>query len=168
MPARPMTVSECVDIAVDPDVVYAAVSDPTQTGRWSPENTGASVDDDAASLPVGAVFVGHNKRFGVKWSTRCRVTAADAGSRFQFTVEAIGVATPWLRGHIATWTYDLVPLPGGTRVIETWDDDRKRWPDALAAVFDRIVTRSSFPDYNRRNIRTTLDNLKAELEVSRR
>lgn len=164
MPRRPMTVSEFVDIAVDPATVYAHVSDPTQTARWSPENTGATVSETTASLPVGAVFTGHNKRFGVKWSTRCRVSVAEPERRFQFVVEAIGVRTPRLRGHIATWTYDLVRIDGGTRVIETWDDDRKRWPDPLAAVFDRIVTRSSFPDHNRRNIRTTLDNLRAELE----
>lgn len=165
MPRRPMTVSEAADIAADPATVYAHVSDPTQTGRWSPENTGATTDGaDPASLPAGANFVGHNKRFGLTWSTRCRVTVAEPGHRFQFVVEAIGVRRPWLRAHIATWTYDLVPVNGGTRVIETWDDDRKGWPDPLAAVFDRVVTRSSFPDHNRRNIRTTLDNLKAELE----
>ncbi|SHH30366.1 Uncharacterized conserved protein YndB, AHSA1/START domain [Jatrophihabitans endophyticus] len=162
---RPMTVSESVDIAADPATVYAQVSDPTQTGRWSPENVGASVDGGASgSLPVGAVFVGRNRRFRARWVTRCRVTAADPGRRFQFAVEAIGLRTPRLRAPIATWTYDLVAHDGGTRVIETWDDGRRRWPDALAAVFDRVVTRSSFPEFNRRNIRTTLDNLKAELE----
>lgn len=162
---RPMTISDFVDVAADPETVWAHVSDPTLTARWSPENIQATTESDTASLPAGASFTGRNKRFGVKWTTRCRVTVSEAPVRFQFVVEAIGVWTPWLRASIATWTYDLVPIDGGTRVIETWDDDRKKWPDPVARAFDKVATRSTFADHNRTNIRTTLANLKAELEA---
>ncbi|MDQ2797289.1 MAG: SRPBCC family protein [Actinomycetota bacterium] len=164
---RPMSVSESVVIAADPATVYAQISDPTQTGRWSPENTGAVVEGRAGSLPVGAVFVGRNQRFKFSWVTRCRVTVADPGERFEFCVEAIGRTKPRLKAPIATWTYDLEPIGDSTRVTETWADGRRKWPDGLAKVFDKLATRSTFAEFNAKNMRTTLDNLKRELESSR-
>lgn len=161
---RPMTVSASVVIGVDPDVVYAQVSDPTQTGRWSPENLGARLDDPSGPGGVGSTFVGRNRRGRARWSTRCRVTAADPGRRFAFQVEAIGLRTPRLKTPIATWEYDLEPVADGTRVTETWTDGRAKWPDGVAKVFDRIATRSTFAEFNTANIRKTLANLKSTLE----
>src|SRR5262245_38306575 len=84
MPQRPMQVSESVVIDVAPSVVWAAVSDPTQTARWSPENTAGRLD--AATLNVGDCFVGANHRRSYRWVTRCRVTAAEPETRFAFRV----------------------------------------------------------------------------------
>jgi uncharacterized protein YndB with AHSA1/START domain len=141
--------------------VFAAVSDPTQTGRWSPENLGARVDGD---VRVGSTFVGRNRRGWARWATRCRVTAYEPGRRFAFDVEAIGVRRPLLTAPIASWSYDLTPTDGGTQVIETWIDRRTSWSDRAAAVFDRIATRSTFAEFNTLNIRRTLDRLKQTLE----
>lgn len=162
---RPLTVSESIVIAADPATVYAHVSDPTQTGRWSPENTGAVVDGRRGPLPVGAIFVGSNRRSRLRWVTRCRVTAADPARRFAFRVEAIGVRQPWLKAPIASWVYELEAADGGTLVTETWNDGRAKWPDALARVFDKIATGSTFHEFNGENMRTTLANLKRELET---
>lgn len=161
---RPMTVSASVVIAVDPATVYAQVSDPTQTGRWSPENLGARLDGPAVAQ-VGTTFVGWNKRGRYRWSTRCRVTAADPERRFAFRVEAIGLKKPRLQAPIATWEYQLEPVAGGTRVTETWTDGRIGWPDGMARVFDKLATRSTFAEFNARNIRRSLDNLKTTLEA---
>jgi len=50
-------------------------------------------------------------------------------------------------------------------VTETWTDDRRRWPDGLARVFDTVVTRGqTFADFQRGNIRSTLGRLKTVLE----
>src|ERR1700759_4717633 len=117
-----MSVSETVVVAVTPDVVYAAISDPTQTGRWSPENLGARLDEPGKAVDVGTTFVGRNKRRGFHWVTRCRGTSADPGRRFAFDVEAIGMKTPRMKSRIATWEYDLKPVDGGTRITETWTD----------------------------------------------
>lgn len=150
-------------VRADVDRVWAEVSDPTRTPRRSPENTGATVD---GPLAVGATFTGHNRRFGVPWSTRCTVVALDPGRRFAFRVEAIGARTPRVRARIATWEYRLEPVAGGTRVTETWHDDRG-WPDLGAAVFDRVVTRgSTFAEHNRVNIGATLDALRRELDAA--
>lgn len=165
--ARPMTVSHSVVIAADPATVFASVGDPTQTGRWSPENLGASVRNGASgALPVDTVFVGHNRRRWMRWSTRCRVIAAEPGRTFAFRVEAIGLRTPRLQAPIATWRYDLEAVDGGTRVTETWTDDRTAWSDRRARVFDKLATGGdTFADFNSANIRTTLDRLKQTLEA---
>ncbi|WP_375482396.1 SRPBCC family protein [uncultured Jatrophihabitans sp.] len=160
--SRTKTVSQSVVIDAPPEVVFAAVSDPTQTGRWSPENRGARLDGDG-ELAVGSTFVGRNRRGWMRWVTRCRVTAFEPASRFAFDVEAIGVRRPVLKAPIASWSYDLTPDGGGTRVVETWVDGRS-WGDRGAALFDKVATRSTFAEFNTRNIRRTLDQLKQTLE----
>ena len=162
---RTMTVSATVVITTDPMTAYAHVSDPTRMGQSSPENLGATVADARDGAYVGMVFDGHNKRGAVRWTTRCVVTAADPGERFAFRVEAIGLRTPRVRGPIATWEYRFKPDGAGTLVSETWTDDRRRWPDGLARAFDTVVTRGqTFADFQKGNIRRTLDTLKAVLE----
>ena len=164
-----MSVSDTVVIAAEPAAVYEAVADPTQTGRWSPENLGARIDGaTTGALPVGAVFVGRNRRRGMRWSTRCRVITAEPGRSFAFRVEAIGLRTPRIKAPIATWRYELEPVEGGTRVTETWEDGRASWSDRRAARFDKVVTGSSFAEFNARNIATTLRQLKVALEGAAR
>ena len=75
---RTLTVSDHVDVAAEPDAVYALLSDPTQVHRWSPENTGAVVENPRrGGAYEGMTFVGRNKRGRATWSTRCVVTAAE-------------------------------------------------------------------------------------------
>lgn len=165
---RTFTVSDSVVVAASPGVVYEQISRPALMGRWSPENLGATVRDtagEARDTYVGMVFDGHNKRGPMRWTTRCTVTAADAGERFAFRVHAIGPRTPRLRGPIATWEYRLEAVDGGTRVTETWTDDRRSWPDAVANGFDRIATGGhTFADFQARNIHRTLSNLKRAVD----
>ncbi|KDQ71393.1 SRPBCC family protein [Streptomyces halstedii] len=163
--ARTMTVSGGILIDAAPSVVYAHVSDPTAMGRWSPENRGARVLGDRREAYVGMVFEGRNKRGAFSWTTRCTVTAADPGTRFAFRVHAIGARRPRLRGAIALWEYRFEEAGGSTRVTETWTDERRSWPDLLANAFDRVATRGrTFAEFQRGNIRTTLERLKAALE----
>ncbi len=158
---REFTVSDSAVVNADTDTLYAAISDPTQMGSWSPENLGAVVHDPRESAYVGMVFDGKNKRGRARWITRCTVTVADPGSAFEFRVHAIGVKTPRFKGANATWRYDFEPVPDGTKVTETWTDDRTKWPDTVALVFDKIATSGkTFPQFQRRNIAKTLDNLQ--------
>ncbi|MEW2546936.1 SRPBCC family protein [Streptomyces sp. NPDC047002] len=162
---RTFTVSDSVVVARPPLPVYEEVSNVWQMHRWSPENLGARVRGGQRPAEVGMVFDGRNRRGRSSWTTRCTVLAADPGERFAFRVGAIGLRTPRLRGPIATWEYRFEAVPGGTRVTETWTDDRRRWPDPAARAFDRIATGGTFADFQRRNIATTLRNLKAALEA---
>lgn len=165
MPRRIMSVTESIVVRDAPAAVYDRLSDPTSMGLWSPENLGATVFEGRSRSYVGMVFEGRNKRGPFRWTTRCTVVAADPGERFAFRVHAIGLRRPRLRGPIATWEYRFDAVPEGTRVTETWIDDRRAWPDPVAGTFDRIATRGqTFAHFQRRNIRTTLRRLKAELE----
>ncbi|MFI2641753.1 SRPBCC family protein [Streptomyces sp. NPDC018610] len=164
---RVLTVARSVLIDVSPEAAYRAVSRPGDMGRWSPENLGTAEGTPDGPAERGTTFVGRNKRGAFRWTTRCTVTAADPGRRFAFRVHAIGLKRPRLRGPIATWEYAFEPEGSGTRVTETWTDDRRAWPDLVAGVFDRIVTSgSTFADFQARNIEKTLRNLKRELEAT--
>ncbi|MEU3837937.1 SRPBCC family protein [Streptomyces microflavus] len=162
---RTMSVADSTVIAAPAAQVYEQLSDPTAMGRWSPENRGATVRGERRATYVGMVFEGRNKRGAVGWTTRCTVTAADPGERFAFRVHAIGVRRPRLPGPIATWEYRFEAVDGGTRVTETWTDDRRSWPDFVANAFDRVATGGkTFAQFQRGNIRTTLKRLKAAME----
>lgn len=162
---RTMSVADSIVIDAPPARVYEQLSDPTAMGRWSPENRGATVRGERRGAHVGMVFEGRNRRGAVSWTTRCTVTAAEPGERFAFRVHAIGVRRPRLPGPIATWDYRFEAVDGGTRVTETWTDDRRSWPDFLAHGFDRVATGGkTFAQFQRGNIRTTLERLKAAVE----
>lgn len=163
---RTLTVSDSIVVRARPAEIYRRVSDPARMGEWSPENLGATVHDGTREPSVGMVFDGRNKRGAFRWTTRCTVTALEQDRLFRFRVHAIGVTRPRLRGPIATWEYRFEEVPEGTLVTETWTDDRRSWPDFVANAFDRIATRGSvFADFQRRNIGTTLRNLKKALET---
>ncbi|MEV0028779.1 SRPBCC family protein [Nocardia sp. NPDC050793] len=162
---RTKQVSDSVVVAIEPVTAYDRVSDVTQIRRWSPENTGAVLAEPGAPARVGLRFVGTNVRRGVRWSTGCEITAADRGARFAFEVRRYGLRKPVLPVAIATWEYRFEAVPGGTRITEIWTDDRRCWPDLPTLWFDRLVTgRPGFAEFQRGNIRQTLDRLKADLE----
>lgn len=162
-----MSVDDSIVIATDPLTIYRQVADPSQMGRWSPENRGAEVPTPGEPATVGTVFVGSNRRGRARWVTRCTVTDADPGRRFAFDVREIGPRKPFIKGPIASWSYDLEAVDGGTKVTETWTDNRTRWPDLIAAGFDKVVTGGQlFSDFQRRNIAKTLARMKQDLDGS--
>lgn len=162
---RIFTVSDSIVIAADRHDLYVQVSDVTRMGEWSPENRGATLHDPSANVAVGMSFDGHNKRGKAQWTTRCTITAADPGERFAFRVHSIGLKTPKLRGPIATWEYRFDEVPGGTKVTETWTDDRRAWPDVVANTFDKVATGGkTFAQFQKKNITKTLSRLKATTE----
>ena len=163
--SRSTQVSDSVVIDVDAETIWSQVADPAQMPRWSPENTGATSAEPGRPLTVGEVFDGTNRRGRARWVTECVVTDSEPGRRFAFTVRKIGARSPLVRGRIATWAYDFESVDGGTRVTETWTDGRTKWPDAVAAVFDRTVTGGKlFAEFQQGNIRRTLAAMKADFE----
>lgn len=163
--SRELTVSGSIHVEADPATVYDAVSDVTQMGRWSPENTGARVEQPRTAPYVGMRFVGSNRRGSARWRTSCVVTAADSGRRFAFDVDRYGIGPVLVPVSVAAWEYTFEHVDGGTLVTETWRDGRTRWPDLAVKAFDPLATRhASFADFQRGNIARTLANLKRELE----
>ncbi|MGW1889225.1 SRPBCC family protein [Streptomyces sp. NPDC002004] len=151
-------VSESTVIEVPPAVVYGAVSNVADMGRWSPECTGADVGDGGhAEVRPGMRFTGHNVSARQRpWSTRCTVVAADPGERFAFEVRAVGL-------RVARWAYDFAPAGSGgaTRVTETWIDQRGLLMRFLGSVVTGVHDRAT---HNRQAMKVTLQRLKEALE----
>ncbi len=163
--ARTKQVSGSIVIAADPMAVYDAVSHPERIPAFSPENTRGITDGGDAY--VGMRFEGVNQRRGITWVTGCEVTHADAGRRFAFKVRRYGIfGQPVLPVAVASWDYTFERVDSGTRVTETWTDDRRGWPDLLAKGFDFVATGKTggFAEFQRGNIAESLARLKALLE----
>ena len=144
-------------IAAPAGMLYALVSDVTRMGEWSPENVGGRWLGGATAPLVGARFRGSNRRGWRRWSTTCRVVAAEPGSTFAFDVSVSGIPA-------SRWTYELRPDGDFTVVTETWTDRRPRWFAILAGATMGI---DDIRAHNQDNIRATLANLTAAAEQAR-
>ena len=110
---RTMTALEYSDsllISVDPDQLYALVSDVTKMGDWSPVCR-ACWWDEGDGPRVGARFTGRNETPERTWESRCQVGAADPGREFAWEVNR-----GWVR-----WGYTFESEDGSTRLTESWE-----------------------------------------------
>jgi uncharacterized protein YndB with AHSA1/START domain len=153
--AEPKVVEVEERIAAAPDEVYALISDVTNMGRWSPENTGGRWVRGASGPAVGARFRGANRDGWRRWSTTCEVVEVEPGKRFAFDVSFYGAP-------IARWTYELEADGDGTRVVERWDDHR--WA-AMRSISKVVMGVPDRPGHNRANMEATLAALKAAAEA---
>src|SRR6266576_2510404 len=109
--AEPISVSS--DIDAPADRIYALVADLPGMGRWSPENTGGKWLGGANGPTPGARFRGTNRNGLFRWSTTCRITAADPGRELEWVTSALGLTG-------ALWRYEFRPNEqGGTTVVES-------------------------------------------------
>jgi Polyketide cyclase / dehydrase and lipid transport len=150
-------VSATARIAAPADTLYALISDLTRMGEWSPENVGGRWLGSASSPAVGARFRGSNRRGWRRWSTTCRVVAADPGRTFAFDVSVAGILA-------SRWSYEFRPDGDATMVTETWTDFRPTWFALLAGATMGI---DDIRAHNQENIRATLGNLATAAERSR-
>jgi len=115
--------SDSLFISVEPDQLYAMVSDVTRTGEWSPVCRSCTWDEgDGPS--VGAWFTGHNVSPERTWDSRCQVVVADPGREFAWEVN-----NGWVR-----WGFTLAPADGGTRLTESWSF----LPRGIAGFHERL------------------------------
>lgn len=152
----PLTVSETIDVAIDPMTAWTTVTDVTRMGEWSPEATGAILITDGP-ISAGTRFRGQNAIGGKKWSTTCTVTVADPGREFTFEVSAFGPT--------ARWTYEFEPIADGTRITESWVDLRRGTRGRFAALIGWLVYGvRDRATHNPSTMRATLASLKLNLE----
>jgi len=152
-------VNESVTVHIDAPAseVWSLVADVTRIGEYSPETFEAEWTDGATGPAVGARFRGHVKRNGVGpiyWSP-CVVTVCAPDEEFAFSIERSGRA-------LSTWGYRLAPtVDGGTDVTEYFE---------LAGLLPLRIYWAlmgwSRGRTNRNGMRTTLEAMKAELEVT--
>lgn len=148
------TVSDAVEVAAPPEVVWALVSDLPRMGRFSPESTGGRWVRGGGPV-VGSVFRGTNAQGRRTWSTRSTVVEADAGRRFAFEVSSVGLP-------VARWSYEVQPTADGCRVTETWQDRRGALVARAGVLLTGIADRTAF---TAQSIARTLQQVKAHAEV---
>ena len=143
-------------MAATPQRIWELVSDVTRIGRYSPETFDAEWIEGSTGPEVGARFRGHVKRNGkgpIYW-TKCTVVASIPGQEFAFGVGSPGKA-------LNVWRYQLEPVGNGTDVTESFSLART----PLLRLYWALLgwTRGKT---NRNGMRTTLENIKAEVESS--
>jgi Polyketide cyclase / dehydrase and lipid transport len=121
--------SDSIEIALEPDELYALVSDVTRMGDWSPICR-ACWWDEGDGPRVGAFFTGRNETPQRTWETRSQVVAAEPGREFAWEVNG-----GWVR-----WGFSFEPADTGTRLTESWtfqpmglDGFRERYGDQADA-----------------------------------
>lgn len=145
-----------VHIGAAPEAVYDLIADITRMGERSPECYRAEWFDGAGAAEVGARFRGHNRIGVIKWSTTCKITAAERGREFAFSVVN-------RHGREETrWRYAISADRGGCTVTESY---RFLWCPFAARVAELPFPRDR---QLRRGIRQTLASLKATAETQAR
>ncbi|MEP1122614.1 MAG: SRPBCC family protein [Ilumatobacter sp.] len=111
---RPVTGSATTTVAAPIGDVYAAVTDVTRMGEWSPECVECRWVGGAIGPAIGARFEGDNvAAIGPitlkRWTTTCEVVEARQDSAFAFVAE----------GN-TTWRYEFAERDGRTIVTESF------------------------------------------------
>jgi hypothetical protein len=135
--------------------IWGLVSDVTQIGRFSPETFEAEWLDGATGPAVGAKFRGHVKRNqkGPTYWTTCTVLASEPGKEFTF---GVGPSDKPLN----VWSYVMEPSGDGTDVTESFTLSPTIWLRCYWAVLGWARGKT-----NRNGMRTTLERVKAAVEV---
>ena len=143
-----------VEIARPVDAVFAAVTDITRMGDWSPECVVARWVAPATGPEVGAAFEGDNvaKAGPVtlkRWTTVSKVTEYVPNEVFEFVAEGF-----------TTWRYEFEDLDGRTAVTESFEHDPyDGWQQFL---YETVARRSSGLV---KAMEETLERIKTTLEA---
>lgn len=142
------------DIAASPEAVYAAISDVTRMGEWSPECVACEWHEGVDGPAVGATFDGHNRNGDKEWTTQGKVIEAEPGRAFAFECSMMDF-------HFSTWGYRIEPTDTGCRVTE-WSENLL--PESALEMSKQISGVDDRTARNRETMSGTLERLAAALE----
>ncbi len=141
-------------IAAAPAAVFAALTDITRMGEWSPETERAEWNDGATEPAVGATFTGYNRNGDKDWATEATIVELVPDERFFFDCSARGFV-------FSKWGYSIEPTEGGCVVTEYAQDLRPEsaleYSAQVSGVSDRLT-------HNRAGMEATLERLARALE----
>lgn len=141
-------------IAASPAAVFAAITDITRMGEWSPENEGGVWHEGHTQAAVGATFTSTNRNGDKEWQIDSVVTELVPDERFFFDCQ--------VRDFVfSKWGYTIEPTDDGCLVTEYWQDLRpeemRHTVSPTSGVGDRIP-------HNRAGMEATLQHLAAAVE----
>jgi uncharacterized protein YndB with AHSA1/START domain len=145
---HPRIISDSVDVAAPPEVVFAILADPSQHTRIDGSGSVQELLKGPERLSKGASFGMDMKLFGLPYKIRNHVVEFEEGRR---------IAWRHFGGH--RWRYVLEPTPTGTTVTESFDYSRHPLLGRL------VIELAGFPERNRRGIAGTLAKLKEAAEA---
>ena len=130
--------------------VFAALTDITRTGEWSPECTGGRWVAPATEAAVGATFEGDNlAKAGPitlkRWTTTSEVTELVPNEVFEF-----------ISAELTTWRYEFSSDGSATQVTESFS-----YPPFSGI---QALLYKSRPASMTKGIQTTLERVKSALE----
>ena len=115
-----------------PEEVFDLLADPRRHREFDGSGTVRDVVDGPARLSDGAVF-GMGMKAGAPYSMTNTVVEFEEGRRIAWQPRPTnGLARKAIGGRI--WRYELEPVPGGTRVRETWDITQERVPPLVIGL----------------------------------
>ncbi len=142
------------DIAASPEAVFAAVSDISRMGEWSPETHAAAWNEGSDGPAVGAVFTGHNRNGDKEWTTEAVVVECVENQRFAFDCRVGDYV-------FASWAYSIEPTEAGCRVTESWQDHRSEEVKEMSMSISGVTDRA---EHNRAGMEATLERVAAAVE----
>ena len=141
-------------IAAAPAAVFAALTDITRMGEWSPETVRAEWNDGATEPAVGATFTGYNRNGDKEWATEATIVELVPDERFFFDCS--------VRGFVfSKWGYSIEPTEGGCVVTEYAQDLR---PESALEYSAQVSGVSDWLTHNRAGMEATLERLARALE----
>lgn len=147
-------VSVSREMQATPDAVWAAISDVTRMGEWSPECHTCEWAPGVSAPAVGARFFGHNRNGEKEWTTEAEITECEPGKVLAFD----GVFGDMRFSH---WRYEIEPTAGGCRVTESWEDGRPEEVIPATTAISGVADRGT---HNRAGMEETLARLAAAVE----
>lgn len=133
--------------------VFAAISDVTRMGEWSPECTGCRWVDGADGPATGAKFEGDNvAALGPvtmkKWTTTSEVTECVSNETFEF-----------VSAEHTRWRFDFLEREGKTVVTESFS--HPPYSGFQGFMYGTLMRRTAGMT---KGMQTTLDRIKQVLE----
>jgi uncharacterized protein YndB with AHSA1/START domain len=110
-----------IDIEAPVAEVWGLVSDLSRMPQWSPQ---CRVMKVLGPVREGARTLNLNRRGRMFWPTTCTITEVDPQRKITFKVAANGTE----------WSYELEPIEGGTRVVES-----RRAPNGVKKMSSAVV-----------------------------
>lgn len=144
------------DIAATPGVVFAALTDITRMGEWSPETYLAEWNEGVDGPALGARYTGHNRHGDKEWSIEAEIVDLVPDERFFFDCTSRGFV-------FSKWGYSIEPTADGCRVTEYWQDLRPEQAKSRSASISGVEDRAA---HNRAGMEQTLERLAAAVEAS--